>query len=95
MLDFGIGQIQKMNIYGNTFVFYRKDPASTVSLQTFGVSTSGDGVSVGTFKYSQYCNNILFKESNYILNVPNEIYNYGYSTPGQYTGTIIANNTNN
>lgn len=95
ILNFGIGQIQKMNIYGNTFVFYRKDPVSTVSLQTFGISTSGDSVSIGTFKHSQYCNNILFKESDYILNQPNDIYSYGYSTPGQYTGTIIANNTNN
>ena len=84
-----------MNIHGNTFVFYRKDTSSTVILQTFGVATGGNGTVVGTFKFSQYCNNILFKESNYIANTANEIYSYGYSTPNMYEGTIIANNTNN
>ena len=95
MLNFNIGQIQKMNIHGNTFIFYRTDTSSTVNLQTYGVAVKGNGTVVGTFKFSQYCNNILFKESNYISNIANEIYNYGYSTPNMYEGTIISNNTNN
>lgn len=95
MLNFNIGQIQKMNIHGNTFIFYRTDTSSTVNLQTYGVAVKGNATVVGTFKFSQYCNNILFKESNYISNTANEIYNYGYSTPNMYEGTIISNNTNN
>ena len=95
MLDFNTGQIQRMNIHGNTFIFYRTDPSSTVNLQAFGVAVGGDETVVGSFKFSQYCNNILFKESDYISNIANQIYSYGYSVLNMYEGTIIANNTSN
>lgn len=92
-LDFGKSNLKQMFICQNSFSAYRF--GATLTLRDVYIARL-NGTDVGNpaeFKYSQFCNNVIFSEEISTITPIANIYLEGVNT--DVIGTIIANNTNN